>query len=152
LTCRLLAEGTSRSSIMASKKRSIKMNRYIYLRVCLWVQRPLDELTGNFMLSRKGQCKWTCRVTPFRIAFILLHLVLSVNKCFHLCELKLLFRVLHKCLISEFTHTKEGNSIPPNNVDAFWRHLLLTSPCLSNKNIVRSWLLLLYKFLDLCTI
>ena len=25
-----------------------------------------------------------------------------------------------------------------NNVDAFWCHLLLTSPCLSNKNVVRS--------------
>ena len=33
------------------------------------------------MLSRKGQCKWTCRLTPFRIAFILLnHIVI----CFFL--------------------------------------------------------------------
>ena len=32
------------------------------------------------MLSRKGQCKWTCRLMPFRIGFILLHhLVISVN-------------------------------------------------------------------------
>ena len=31
------------------------------------------------MFSRMGQCKWTCRLTPFRIAFILLHLlVISV--------------------------------------------------------------------------
>ena len=79
-TCRLLAEGTGGSSTMASKKRSIKMNRWIYFRVCLWVQRPLDELTGNCMLSRKGQCKLTCRLTLFRIAFVLLHLlVISVN-------------------------------------------------------------------------
>ena len=79
-TCRLLAEGTSTSLIMASKKRSIKMNKLIYFRVCLWVRRPLDELTGNCKLSRKEQCKWTCRLTPFQIAFILLHhLVISVN-------------------------------------------------------------------------
>ena len=36
---------------------------------------PVDTPTG-----RKGQCKWTCRLTPFRIAFILLHYpVISVN-------------------------------------------------------------------------
>ena len=121
-TCRLLAEGTNRSSTMASKKRSIKMNRQIYFRVCLWVRRPLDELAGNFMLSRKGQCKWTCRLTPFRIAFILLHhLLISVNNLFHLYELKLLFLVLHKSLISvysvaKFAHTKEVNIMPPGCV------------------------------------
>ena len=64
------------------------------------------------MLSRKGQCKWRCRLMPFQIAFILLHhLVISVN--LHLYDLKLLFHILHKslislCLVAIFTYTKEG--------------------------------------------
>ena len=76
----VVAKAIGRSSVVASQKWSIKMNRQMYFCVCLWVWRLSDELTGNCMLSRKGQCKWTCRLTPFQIAFILLHrLEISVN-------------------------------------------------------------------------
>ena len=103
----------NRSSIVASQKRSIKLNRYIYFRVCLWVRRPLDELTGNCMLSSKGQCKWTCRLTPFRIAFILLQrLVISINnssfiwfKLFSVYRTNLWF--VH--LVAKFTHKRRNH-------------------------------------------
>ena len=66
-------------SWLAGSEASRWTGRFFIFFVCLWVRRPLEELTGNFMLSRKGQCKWTCRLTPFPIFILLHHIVISVN-------------------------------------------------------------------------
>ena len=63
------------------------------------------------MLNRKGQCKWTCRLMPFHISFILLYdLVISINNS-SLIWLKLPCHVLHTSLIlvylvAKFTHKR----------------------------------------------
>ena len=64
------------------------------------------------MLSGKGQCKWTCRLTPFRIAFILLHhLVILVNtfsfiwaKTYFPCIAQVSYFIVFGCKI--YTHER----------------------------------------------
>ena len=120
---------------------------------------PLEELTGNFMFSRKGQCKWTCRLTPFWIAFILLlHLVISVNILFSFIWAKLQNLHTHKkkgivcpppppphpvCLsilayhlITGLFSTNSVTMLMPSDVIYSWHH-----HALSNKNILKRWLL-----------
>ena len=153
------------------------------------------------MLSRKGQCKWTCRLTPFRIAFILLHhLVIFVNNFIYFsfiwakkknpCIAQVSYFSVLRCKI--YTHERkedcatgeEGGGLPhqatwlallallinyslilayrpitrlvstnsatmlmPSDAIYSWHH-----HALSNKNILKSWLLSTVQILDLCTI
>ena len=69
------------------------------------------------MLSRKGQCKWTCRLTPFRITFILLHhLIVSVNIFFSFIWAKISFSeycssVLFQCIRLQNLHTRKKGTV-----------------------------------------